>query len=74
MTQLEALDEARRKWGERAFVSDRHWRASWGGTFPKTRFMVTDCEQIYGLSGDSWEDAFADADTRKKDIYGSTTA
>lgn len=60
MTTEEAILEARRRWGT-GYASDRYWRIA---DADDTRFMVTDCGHIYGVSGKSFEDAFADAEKR----------
>lgn len=60
MTTEDAIREARRRWGT-GYASDRFWRE---GDAAASRFMVTDCKQKHGVSGISFEDAFADAEKR----------
>jgi len=55
MTATEAMDKALQTFGRRAHISDRFWRED-----PNQRFLVTDCDEIYGI-GASWEAAFEDA-------------
>lgn len=62
MTTEDAIREAWRRWGS-GYASDRYWRE---GDASASRFMVTDCKQTYGVSGVSFEDAFAEAEKRSK--------
>lgn len=62
MTTEDAIREARRRWGS-GYASDRYWRE---GDAAGSRFMVTDCKQTYGVSGISFEDAFAEAEKRAR--------
>ena len=55
MTATEARTKALQMFGRSAHISDRFWRKD-----PNQRFLVTDCDEIYGI-GISWEAAFEDA-------------
>lgn len=63
MTIEDAVCEARRRWGS-GYASDRYWRE---GDAAGSRFMVTDCKQVYGVSGVSFKDAFLDAEKRAQE-------
>lgn len=56
MNREDAWTEARKRWGDKAYLSDRYWRPE-----PEQRFMVTNRDKVYGI-GATWEDAFARAE------------
>jgi hypothetical protein len=63
MTGPDAADEARRRWGDQSYAIRRRawdWKRFEVGTLPHT-------PGAYGY-GDTWEEAFADADERRKDV------
>ena len=64
MTKTEALQEAKRRWGEHAYV-----RAETGAV--SGRFSVGFCEGVLFFvkgRGETWEEAFAGADSHAKKL------
>lgn len=60
MTQQEAMDEAKRRWGSRAYTSQDYTRT----IEPEAVFYVGDLATYAIGNGRTWEAAFADADRR----------
>jgi hypothetical protein len=62
MTQPEALQEARRRWGKDARVKRKNRCADFRRD--KTEYRVYGTDFMSTGKGDSWEAAFADADRK----------
>ena len=68
MTQAEALQEAQRRWGEKAFAHDYPRTTTWARLLGQRICRVGIAQESGGVKGvgESYRGAFADADSREQ--------